>query len=268
MPKSKFDRYSLKHNLLKRVAIRIDFDGLTNLDALIQRLKRHELAEIFGSYRKLVMPVGGQFSDDDSIDGPTHVFYDYLKTKDKVELTLSLSRITIQIGCVEYGNIDSYLVLMEQVAKAILMSDAYVEITKIGIRKIAAFENPSPIKVFNIFEKDMFMSDKILKMRKKEDIKGVRTKYEDTLLCLQKYPVMVSLKRLVRHLFDPVERTHQLQAILDIEGSIDGSDIKDAGSTVSIEDIFSAMQVINDELFEMFKTSVTLKYLNAHGCLR
>lgn len=97
MPKSKFDRYSLKHNLLKRVAIRIDFDGLTNLDALIQRLKRHELAEIFGSYRKLVMPVGGQFSDDDSIDGPTHVFYDYLKTKDKVELTLSLSLSLIHI---------------------------------------------------------------------------------------------------------------------------------------------------------------------------
>ncbi len=184
MPKTKFDRYSLKHNLLKKVTIRIDFDGLTNLDGLIQRLKRHELAETFGSYRKLVMPVGDQFSDDDSINGPTHVFYDYLPTKDKVELMLSLSRITIQIECVEYVNIDSYLELMEQVAKAILISDAYVEITKIGIRKIAAYENPSPIKVFEIFERDMFMTDRILKMQKKENLKGVRTKYEDTLLCL------------------------------------------------------------------------------------
>lgn len=274
MPKSKFNRYSLKHNLLKKVTIRIDFDGLTNLDALIQRFKGHELSLLFGSYRRVIP--SGVFTNNPSeynnrqdigheLTEISHVFYDYQPAADNVEVTLTASYVSIQIRCVDYANIDPYRNLMRALIKQILASDTFIVITKIGIRKIGAYENDDPKKLFSVFEHDMFSMRKLEELNSTLKVGYIQTSYEDSLCVVIKYPVCARIKRLVRHMFDHKTDAHTLQAILDIDASIDEDTLRQHNVSGSYEEVIHAMDIINDVLFETFKASVTKKYLEKHG---
>lgn len=275
MPKSQFNRYSLKHNLLKRVIIRIDFDGLTNLDSLIERFKSHELAMLFGSYRR-IMPSAQVYNSGDSNRRPglmheiaetTHVFYDYQPAEDKVDVTFTASYVSIQIRCVDYANIDPYRDLMCALIKQILKSDTFIVITKIGIRKIAAYEHENPETLFRVFEQGMFSMSCLEALSEKLEMGHLQTSYEDSLMVKIKYPICVKLKRLVRHLLDPKTAAHALQAILDIDAFVGEEDLRQYNVSGSYNDVVIALDNINIVLFETFKASVTKTYLERHGCV-
>lgn len=281
MPKSKFNRYSLKHNLLKKVSVSIDFDGLTNVDEFINALKRNELADKFAAYRKVLPPNASRMGTENrayNYDGVfinnsyqeiKHLFFNYTgqDTKDNVELVLNSSNISILIDCVDYKNIDIYLDLIHSLIKRLLDIDAFVKIKNVGIRKIGAFEHTKVAEVFKVFLPEMFTMSEHIPDHITEKVKCLRASYDDTLVFLEQYPVLVNLKRLVRHLQDPVTKEHKLQAILDIDGHIEEKALSQNMPDASADDVMNALKLTNEVLFETFKMAVTQQYLEQHGCI-
>ena len=84
---------------------------------------------------------------------------------------------------------------------------------------------------------------------------------------LEQYPVLVNLKRLVRHLQDPTTKEHKLQAILDIDGHIEEKALSQNMPNTSADDVMNALKLTNEVLFETFKMAVTQQYLEQHGCI-
>ena len=53
MSKNGYTRYSMRENMLKKVLIRIDYDGVTDIDKWIEQITRHEMTEVNGFFDKL-----------------------------------------------------------------------------------------------------------------------------------------------------------------------------------------------------------------------
>lgn len=54
MPKSDYDRYSLQENQLKKILIRVDYSGVTQIENWVENIKTSFIKNIFGNYFKRI----------------------------------------------------------------------------------------------------------------------------------------------------------------------------------------------------------------------
>lgn len=272
MPKSKYDRYSLTHNLLRKVILRIDFSGLTNITPIIEEFKGHELAKLFGAYRVAIHrnltvemdkldPSTDTLPVSEIVNEPIHLFYDYQPSEDNVELHMTTNYIAMKIECRSYKNIDPYKDLLIKLIKKILAYDTFTQIKRIGIRKIAGYESESKEKVFEIFERRLFSNDMQL-------LNGINiyNEYVDRYVIENKScPLCIVYKRLLRVVKNPQMEVHQYQAILDIDGFVNEQALRAYNVSSSIEMIETIIDELNNQMFLSFRHTVTEQYLNNHG---
>lgn len=272
MPKSKYDRYSLTHNLLRKVILRIDFSGLTNITPIIEDFKGHELAKLFGAYRvaihrNLTVEMDKVDISTDTlpvseiVNEPIHLFYDYQPSEDIVELHMTTNYIAMKIECREYKNIDPYKDLLIKMITKILAYDTFTQIKRIGIRKIAGYESESKEKVFKIFEPHLFSND--IQLPKGLNIYN---EYIDKYVFGSEFcPLCIVYKRLLRKIKNPRLTRPQHQAILDIDGFVNEQALRTSNVSSSIDMIIGIIDELNNYMFLYFRHSVTLQYLHNHG---
>lgn len=272
MPKSEYNRYSLKENQLKKVLIRIDYSGVTMIEKWIEEIKASFLKKYFEKYFKRIhnnakidlsriedISQSLSIPISEIIKEPIHSFTDskFEDRDDSVQLDITGFYLALTIDCCNYQNIDIYIEFISNLIKLLLESDSYIQIKRIGIRKIGGTEFETIDDIYNVYEKSVVFC----KLIDKTDIKIANREYTDRFL--KNNVTKINYTRLCRSI--KVEGIEKIQVILDMDGYIDEYLIEQ-NSFKFPQDIEIVMKnKINDYLFELFKDSVTLNYLENYG---
>ena len=272
MPKSQYNRYSLEENQLKKVLIRIDYSGVTTIEKWVEVIKSSFIKDYFDKYFKRIhnnakidlsriedLSQSLSIPISEIIKEPIHTFTDskFKDREDKIQLDITGFYLALTIDCKKYKNIDLYIEFISNLIKLLLDSDSYIQIKRIGIRKIGGAEFNSIDEIYDTYEKESVFC----KLIDKTDVKIADREYTDRFL--KRNDVKINYTRLCRGI--KVCGNEKIQVILDMDGYIDEYLIGQ-NSYKFPQDIENVMKSkINDYLFELFKDSVTVKYLENHG---
>ena len=273
MSKSLYNRYSLKENQLKKILIRVDYSGVTTIDNWVESIKSGFIKPYFASYiKKIRNNATMDFSNleeisrtlsipiSEIIKEPIHAFSDskFEGCEDKVALDITSLSLTLSINCVHYKNIDPYVKFMIQLIQKLLDSDSYIQIKRIGLRKIGGCEFVDMDAVYKVYEKDVVFC----RLIGEEDIEMANREYTDRFL-RKKEQIKVNYSRLCRNI--RIKGEDKIQVILDMDGYVDDELIVQNKYQIP-QDMESVLfDKINSYLFELFKNSVTFDYLKSHG---
>ncbi|MBJ2189103.1 MAG: hypothetical protein JFR41_10815 [Muribaculaceae bacterium] len=247
-----------KTNLLKRVQIRISFEGLTDIQTVVEELKGKDLSTKFGSYRKLVRPLDNPIG---ALPEPVHVFYNYQPSDDVVELVLSTSSMTLSIDCNDYKGIDPFLELTEIVVTKILASDTFAIVKRIELKKMAADRDEKIDNLFTRFNPEAFGYTKSTT----PGITELSSDYKNELVfnTALPIPIMVSHRRISRAVRTP-QGSVEYQAILEIEGLANEKVLQRLKLSAYPSMVTEILHSINKFIIEMISLSLNEKYLKSH----
>lgn len=273
MPKSDYDRYSLQENQLKKVLIRVDYSGVTQIENWVENIKTSFIKDIFGNYFKRInnnatldlsnlteIAKKQSIPISEIIKEPVHTFTEskFSDREDIVTLDITSLYFILSIECVKYKSIDPYIELISQLIENLLSSDSFIQIKRIGIRKIGGHEFDTLEEVYQVYEKDIVFCNLI----ENDDINMINREYTDRFF-KTKEQIKINYSRLCRNI--KIKDKNKVQVILDMDGYIDDFIITKNNYKFPEETKNILADKINNYLFELFKNSVTLKYLEHYG---
>lgn len=174
-----FSRYTMRANMLRKVLIRIDYDGVTDINEWIKLFKENdELSSYFQKYTKGVQNQATiSLSNMEEIAAsrsiplstfqsePLHRFSDAvfkdedgILREDKIVMDATSLFLTFSIDCVNYKNMDVYISFLNNYIKAFLENDKYIVIQRIGVRKLGGDVFRSLDDFSETFEESVFAS--------------------------------------------------------------------------------------------------------------
>ena len=256
--KDDIKRQQLKNHFLKRIIIRFDFTTIVNLQEVLNQIVPLILApsRLFGSFDQ-VSEVKNEMYDNnrakekEDIDRPViYRFSDCLiKPIQNVSLDLARDFLCLDIRCDEkYTVIDPYLELMTEIASAIFKIDFFVQLRRVGIRKINGVDEIDPKDADSIFE---YFSQS-LSWRERDEM--IQRQYTDNMLC-HSLPAYLIYSRIVRR----VPGSTNLRFTLDMDCYKDETFLEKRPEKCWIGSVLTAM---NDKLFDLFKMGIKLEYFN------
>lgn len=266
MSKANYNRNCLTENLLRKVLLRVDYAGVTDIIPWIDSIKKDFTIKYFGNYSRVqnnninititnpneVAPVSEMTKE------LIHRFSDskFKGLKDSVQLDISNFYTTLLIDCKEYQNIDPYVDFLVDLLSLLLEYDSYIKIKRIGIRKWSGDIFPTEQEIFKVYEK------KILNQYEYQGISMISQTYTDQFF-RQSPDVKINNTRLYGKIV--MDQQEQVQVLLDMDGYVDEQIINKNQYDFprQLKDIL--MGNINDYLFELFKDSVQETYLHKHG---
>lgn len=149
MSKVRFTRENFHSSLLKNIIIRIDYSEVSNLDGAVGNLNGMLNAEYFENKQihqanKVNMTLKKENIDEGMIPvslSSVQKIHSYtnckLPSNQKVKLDISSTFSCITIQCDEkYNGLDDYITLMSKVVSKIQEYDSFVQIGRVGIRKV------------------------------------------------------------------------------------------------------------------------------------
>ena len=169
----------------------------------------------------------------------------------KQTMTLDLARdfLCLDIYCNDkYACIDPYLELMSKLVADIIQTDPFVQLRRIGIRKINGVDGIDPKEANGIIE---YFSQRLSWGDRDEMI---QRQYTDNMLCPD-IPAFVIYSRIVRR----VPGSKDLRFTLDMDCYKDESFIEKRPEKDWISSVLVSM---NEKLFDLFKMGIKLEYLN------
>jgi uncharacterized protein (TIGR04255 family) len=273
MPKSDYDRYSLQENQLKKILIRVDYSGVTQIENWVENIKTSFIKNIFGNYFKRInnnatldlsnlteIAKKQSIPISEIIKEPVHTFTEskFSDREDIVTLDITSLYFILSIECVRYKSIDPYIELISQLIENLLSSDSFIQIKRIGIRKIGGHEFDTLEEVYQVYEKDIVFCNLI----ENDDINMINREYTDRFF-KTKEQIKINYSRLCRNI--KIKDKNKIQVILDMDGYIDDFIITKNNYKFPEETKNILADKINNYLFELFKSSVTLKYLEHYG---
>lgn len=188
--------------------------------------------------------------------GNLHRFFDCkIEPMQKSFMDISSTFICLTIGCDEsYDTIDPYINSIVNIVTTLQEYDSYVQIERLAIRKIDGKDYPSLEDAYKTFE---IMAD--LEKDFIDNIAPLKKSYTDSFI-LKDANIKVNFTRGLEH-FEKPDGT-VVRCVLDMDGYIDSSlinfeEIKDKDTIMSF-----LKKNINDELFKLFKASVTEDFLS------
>lgn len=258
--KKEIKRQQLKNIFLKRVIVRFDYTSIVNMQDVLNKIVNHlnSLEQSFGSFDQMVAPKEDLVKDVSiELGGNINVrqfiyrFSDcQIEPKQNATLDFARNFLCLDIKCDNhYTLIDSYLEILSELMAIIIDNDRFVQLTRIGIRKIDGIDSIAPDEADNVFE---YFSQK-LDWRKGVDTMKAR-EYSDFMFCSD-VPAYVNYSRIVRVL----QGSDYFRFTLDIDCYKDPSLIeKRPGKDLIKQYLFT----MNDKLFSMFIMGIRLEYLN------
>ena len=275
-----FSRYTMRANMLRKVLIRIDYDGVTDINEWIKLFKENrELSSYFQKYTKGVQNQATiSLSNMEEIAAsrsiplstfqsePLHRFSDAVfkeedgvQREDNIVMDVTSLFLTFSIDCVNCKNMDVYISFLNNYIKAFLENDKYIVIQRIGVRKLGGDVFKSLDDFSETFEESVFATPDVANLR------GglIDREYVDRIIKNDE-TVKVNFARRCRAIKTDDGKT-VYQALLDIDGYVDKGLIEKNQYQFPIHFEKVVKNQINDYLFELYKLSVTEQYLKDNG---
>ena len=275
-----FSRYTMRANMLRKVLIRIDYDGVTDISEWIKLFKEDkELSSHFLKYTKGVQNQATvSLSNMEEIAAsrsiplstfqsePLHRFSDAMfkdedgiQREDKITMDVTGLFLTFSIDCVNYKNMDVYISFLNNYIKAFLDNDKYIVIQRIGVRKLGGDVFRSLAEFSETFENSVFATPDVANL----DGGLIDREYVDRIIKNDE-SVKVNFARRCRAI-KTNDGNMVYQALLDIDGYVDKGLIEKNKYKFPNDFENVVKTKINDYLFELYKLSVTEQYLNENG---
>lgn len=264
MSKEVYTRKNFRSSLLKQIIIRADYSSLTDLKGFIMKLKSLTWFQmIFTGYRlirtnNINLQISPQVIEDKFIPlevnetGDIHRFFDCkIEPIQKTVLDIGPTFICITIECNNsYDTIDSYINSIAKTITALKEYDSYVQLERLAIRKIDGKDFSTLEEAYKTFEMIKDLENNII-----DNVDPLKKSYTDSFV-LKKTNIKVNFTRGLECFTNG-----NIRCVLDMDGYIDSSLI--SSEDTSEEQIEYSLKVrINDELFNLFKASVTEDFLS------
>lgn len=271
--KDKIERKHLKRNIMKTVIFRIDYQGVTEVEDLVEPFKEKfdgyfksyittfhnrvdlELNKIEEISELLAIPIK-------EIERQIiHRFSQNQFGSDLATLDISKYFTTLSINCTEYHLIDEYLKFFSELTDFFFSINSYLKIKRIGLRKIGGDIFFGLDEIFKSFEKKYFNFD-----FEETHFNATKNRYYDELRGDSKSPIINYARSFETGKWTDVKELKEkpaFQVILDIDAyyNIELLESLNFGKGM----IFDLLQETNNTyLFELFKMSVTKEFLNEY----
>lgn len=263
MAKNKFSRSNVKSSILKKVIIRVDFIGLTDLVGCVNGLKT-----IMGGKFKKLRPINNNNYNvelNSQQSGlPVNVNLEKKTLYQFTDCTIGPSKANFMLGpdfayleintLDEYEGSNDYIRLMANAIDSIRKFDSFISIRRLGLRKvdIAKFNNVDALN--QSVEKSIWGTY----------IKGsayvpFKKAYSD-LIFQKNVNTVFNIQRIVQEVEE--DGSKKIQYVFDIDSFKNGSLIKsDDFSTVErIEKMVS--EQMNEPIFNYFVDTFTEQYID------
>lgn len=276
-----YSRYTMRANMLKKVLIRIDYSGVTDINEWIKVFKANTgLSSHFRKYTKEVQNQASfsisnmeEIAQSRSIplkafqSEPLHRFTEAsfrsegeeADREDKVVMEVTSLFMAFTIDCVNYKNMDVYINFLCKYIQAFIINDRFIDIQRIGIRKIGGDIFRNLDEFAETFETNIFATPDVA------NLNGllIDREYHDRIIKSDE-TVKVNFSRRCRAISTD-NGSIIYQALLDIDGYVDNGIIKN--KSYRFPDDFENVlkEKINNYLFDLYKLSVTEKYLSDNG---
>lgn len=260
MSKDKFNRSNVKSSILKKVIIRIDFIGLTDIVGCVNILKPimqgkfNKFMPIDNNNYNVELP-GINHTKELNVNYEKKTFYQFSDSqigKSNANFMIGTDFAYIEVNCdKDYEGCDDYIKLMAASIYQILQFDAFISVRRLGLRKI-------DVEVFkNECEMDSSLEDPIWNNYKRSQAYlPLKKSYSDILL-QKDVNTVFHIQRAIQGIND-----NQYQYTFDIDSYKSGDLIcKDDFSSVQrIEKTISGQ--MNEPVFNYFIDTFTERYID------
>lgn len=269
MKKDDFDRYSLKSNFMRQIIFRIDYKGVIDIKDFVSHLSKYPQNQ-FKSYEPLSHnTIDFEVTKIDDISETLSIPVKEI-TKENIhrftnnsfgndELILDISKYfsILTIRCENYETIDNYREFFSSFAHQLFAFEKFLSIKRFGLRKIGGKIFNSFEEIFNTFEKSIFNFD-----FSSSPYISQKANYLDVLKSEKEFPI-INYRRSIEKGIIRNTNTEAFQVILDIDAFLlDENLISDSLQQETFNELLK--EINNDHLFNLFKLSVTEKFLEAN----
>jgi uncharacterized protein (TIGR04255 family) len=268
--KENIQRENLRGNIMKNIIFRIDYQGMIDSKDFV-KIFTQTFPNKFNSYtintqNSLDLQLNNIDDLSNTLSIPVteikkqdiHRFKENTFGKDKLTLDISIFSTILNIECLEYENIDIYIEFMKRYLEILLGSNEYIALKRFGLRKIGSNIYFELAELYSDFEKRYFMYDYEI-----EDYYSLKYRCEEVLYN-DKHKLNINFIRIIDTglYFDEEKKENikAIQATLDLDAYMNEESLIFNEYKSNLKDL---MAVINNHyLFDIFKKSVTSKFLN------
>lgn len=254
--KEKYSRDNFNSSLLKFLTIRVDFSEIPNIEGAVGSL--NDLLN--GKFHARILLDNNTFNNVDPDGNVTCSVTQTLKIyrfinctiKPIQEVTLDITKVSVclSVNCNEkYEKIDEYIDLVAGVMDLLQANDSFVDIKRVGIRKIDGDDFDSISEANHVFENVMNVDSK--------DNMIVFQKNQDEVLFDTSSKIQINRSFSTQRCWTNSKSQEKYRVKLDIDGYLLEKFIKVKKKV----DMRKVLCQINDKLFEIFKESVTHDFL-------
>ena len=260
-------RHTLERNLLKNVLIRLDYSGIDDIQKAISNneefFKQHfgcytrgkknnasiDLTNVDDIAKTLSIPVREINSET------VHTYSEWKGGQhDDVKLSITSYYTTLNVACRDYKTIDEYLAFIKELIVLMYGIYSFMDIKRIGIRKLGGDTFDSIEQMFYVYKSDLFFGQDI-----DQTAKFLQREYTDRY-AFADGSMKVNYSRNYR--LRVVDGQDKCQAMLDIDGYVDESNI----SRYDVKgNLIEVLEFINTNIDKVFFNSVTQEYINKKG---
>ena len=257
--KDEIKRQQLKNHFLKRVIVRFDYTSIVDLQKVLNKIVAflNPPDSYFRSLNQMQVATGSlELGGTQDTSQATHDRPMIYRFSDCIidpiqDVTLDLARnyLCLEIRCnPDYTILDKYLDTMIQLMDIILQCEGFVQLTRIGIRKVNGVDSIDPNDADEVFE---YFSQQL---SWGERDRMVMRQYSDYMAC-HDISAYVIYHRIVR----VVEGSPDLRFTLDIDCYKDSSFLEARPNTDLLKKWLYDM---NNKLFDLFKMGIRLEFFN------
>ncbi len=263
MAKEKFKRSNVKSSILKKVVIRIDFMGLTDIVGCVNSLKKvmhgkfNTFMPISNNNYNVELP-GVNNKKGVNVNLEERTFYRFSDSQigtSKANYVLGTDFATIEVNCdSHYEGCDEYIKLMAKSIDCILKFDTFISIQRIGLRKFDVAEFYSEKEMEEAIECSIWNNYK-----RNSAYLPLKKTYLD-LLYQKDVNTVFRIQRIIQRLVNDDHQKYQYS--FDIDSYKNGSLLSkdDFASEKSIENMIS--KKMNEPVFNYFIDTFTEQYID------
>lgn len=263
MAKEKFKRSNVKSSILKKVIIRIDFMGLTDIVGCVDSLKKvmHGKFNIFKpisnkNYNVELPGVNNKKGVNVNLEERT--FYQFSDSQigtSKANFVLGTDFAIIDVSCdSHYEGCDEYIKLMAESIDCILKFDTFISIQRIGLRKfdVAEFESEEEMEkaiecsIWNNYKRDSAYVP-------------LKKTYLD-LLYQKDVSTVFRIQRIIQMIVNDDQKKYQYSFDIDSYKNESLINKDDFASEKSIKNMISKQ--MNEPVFNYFIDTFTEQYID------
>lgn len=258
--KDDIERQKLKKPLLKRIIVRFDYTSIADMQKALNKVVGYLKPPkgFFSTFDQMAITNDSKQGTGTSVQGENKiepVVYRFsgctIEPKQKVILDFARNNLCLDIHCDEnYEAIDKYLDVMIELMSIIMKNEEFVQLNRIGIRKIDGADEITLKEADEIFE---YFSQRLQWTAKDQML---LQQYTDQMYCSDLLAYVI-YNRIVRF----VPESGKYRFTLDIDCYKEANQIERRPNKAWLED---ALDKMNKKMFDLFKMGIRLEYFNKY----